>query len=151
VLGSLSLSSPAFPRGGKIPARYTCDGANESPPLQWQKTPAGTEQLFLFALDLAGGVSSAIRWAVGAIPPSTNSFAAGHVPAGAIVGRNSTGSVGYAGICPPAGKAHSIVFLLYALRTKVNVASGFDPRTVQRQLSGHTLAAGLMFGTYKRP
>jgi hypothetical protein len=150
-LASLSLTSPAFPRGGKVPARYTCDGGNESPPLQWRSTPTGTVQQFLFALDLAGGANGAIRWAVGAIPPSVHSFAAGHVPAGAVVGRNSTGSVGYAGLCPPAGKTHSIVFLLYALRTKVNVSPGFDPRTTQRQLSGHTLAAGLMFGTYKRP
>ena len=87
----------------------------------------------------------------GGIPASATSIPAGHVPAGAVVGRNSTGSVGYAGVCPPAGKSHSIVFLLYALRTKVNVSSGFDPRTVQRQLSGNTIAAGLMFGTYKRP
>lgn len=151
MLGSLALSSSAFKRGGTIPTRYTCDGANESPPLQWQKTPSGTAQLFLFALDLAGGPKGAIRWAVGGIPPSTQSFAAGHAPSGAVLGRNSTGSVGYAGICPPAGKSHSIVFLLYALREKLNLANGFDPRAVQRQLSGHTAAAGLMFGTYKRP
>jgi Raf kinase inhibitor-like YbhB/YbcL family protein len=151
VLASLALSSPAFPRGGKIPTRYTCDGANESPPLRWNQTPAGTVQQFLFALDLAGGQNGAIRWAVGGISPSVRSLAAGHVPPGAIVGRNSTGSVGYAGVCPPRGATHDIIFLLYALRTKLNVAPGFDPRTVQRQLSGHTAAAGLMFGIYKRP
>ncbi|HEY7960607.1 MAG TPA: YbhB/YbcL family Raf kinase inhibitor-like protein [Solirubrobacteraceae bacterium] len=151
VLVSLALTSPAFPRGGKLPSRYTCDGANESPPLQWRQTPAGTVQQFLFALDLAGGQNGAIRWAVGGISPSVHSFAAGHTPAGAIVGRNSTGSIGYAGLCPAKGTTHSIVFLLYALRTKLNVAPGFDPRTVQRQLSGHTAGAGLIFATYKRP
>jgi phosphatidylethanolamine-binding protein (PEBP) family uncharacterized protein len=149
ALAAFTLSSPAFPRGGKIPTRYTCAGANESPPLQWQKPPAGTAQLFLFALDLAGGQSGAIRWAVGGISPSTRSFPAGHVPAGAIVGHNSTGSLGYAGVCPPAGKQHSVVFLLYALRNKLNLTSGFDPRVVQGQLKGNTAGAGLMFGTYK--
>jgi phosphatidylethanolamine-binding protein (PEBP) family uncharacterized protein len=32
---TLALGSSAFADGGAIPARYTCDGANVSPPLAW--------------------------------------------------------------------------------------------------------------------
>ncbi|HEY7935409.1 MAG TPA: hypothetical protein VID48_16430 [Solirubrobacteraceae bacterium] len=33
--GPMAIASPAFELGGAIPARYTCDGANVSPPLHW--------------------------------------------------------------------------------------------------------------------
>lgn len=149
VVGMLALTSPAFARGGKIPVRYTCDGANESPPLAWSHVPAGTAQLFLFVLDLAGGAKNAIRWSVGDISPSVTKLAAGSVPAGAVVGRNSSGKAAWGGICASDGKPHSIVFLLYALRKKLGLAGGFDPKTVQKQLGGNTVGAGVMFGSYK--
>src|ERR1700730_14777265 len=39
------LSSPAFSTGQVIPAKYTCDGENLSPPLQWSGAPPGTRSL----------------------------------------------------------------------------------------------------------
>ncbi len=145
----VTLSSPAFARGGKIPVRYTCDGANESPPLKWSKLPAGTAQLFLFVLDLGGGTAGAIRWAVGNISPSLRSLSAGSTPAGAVVGRNSLGKRSWGGICATKGKPHNIVFLLYALKQKLNLASGFEARAAQRELTGNTVGAGVLFGTYR--
>jgi Raf kinase inhibitor-like YbhB/YbcL family protein len=149
VLRMLNLTSPAFTRGGKIPVRYTCEGANESPPLQWSNVPAGTAQLFLFVLDLAGGQKNAIRWAVGNINPTITRFGAGSIPSGAVLGRNSLGKAAWGGICPPKGNPHNIVFLLYALRKKLNLSNGFAPTIVQRELGGNTLGAGVMFGTYQ--
>ena len=35
----LMLVSPAIPPGGEIPAHYTCDGADISPPLSWLDRP----------------------------------------------------------------------------------------------------------------
>jgi Raf kinase inhibitor-like YbhB/YbcL family protein len=146
----ITLTSPAFAKSKKIPARYTCDGAGQSPPLQWSKVPAGSAQLLLFVLDLGGTAKGSILWAVGGISPDTHSLAAGSVPAGAVQGQNSLGKAGWAGICPAKGKPHNYVFLLYALRKKITVANGFEPKTIQSQLSGNTAGAGLLFGTYQR-
>ncbi len=150
AIGMITLSSPAFGKGSKIPTRYTCDGANESPPLKWSKVPAGTKQMLLFVLDLAAGPQGALRWAVGGIDPTANGFSSNAIPAGAVLGKNSAGKAAWAGICPSKGKPHNVVFLLYALRKKLDLAGGFDTKTVQKQLAGNTDGAGVMFGTYQR-
>lgn len=150
-LGKFAVASAAFPRGGRIPARYTCDGGNVSPPLQWGKLPAGTSQLFVLALSLTAGTGGAIRWAVGGINPGSGGIPAGQLPSGAVAGRSSDGHVGWSGICGAAGKPQAIIVLVYALRHPLHLSSGFDPRTVQSQLAGNTAGTGVVYGAYKKP
>jgi hypothetical protein len=51
ICGSLdmtfSLRSSAFSKGEPIPAKYTADGENLSPPLEWSDPPAGTKSFAL--------------------------------------------------------------------------------------------------------
>jgi hypothetical protein len=47
----LKLNSMAFAGNAKIPTRYTCDGANLSPPLSWSGVPAGTQSFALVCAD----------------------------------------------------------------------------------------------------
>jgi phosphatidylethanolamine-binding protein (PEBP) family uncharacterized protein len=148
--GKFALASAAFPRGGSIPARYTCDGGNLSPPLQWGKLPAGTAQLFVLALSLTAGASGAIRWAVGGIDPGSGGIPAGQLPSGAVAGRSSDGHIGWSGICGAAGKPQAVILLVYALRHPLHLSTGFDPRTVQSQLSGNTLGTGVVYGAYRK-
>jgi phosphatidylethanolamine-binding protein (PEBP) family uncharacterized protein len=133
-----------------VPVQYTCHGANLSPPLQWSHVPAGTAQMFLLALSLNGESKGPIRWAVGGIDPSAGGFGSGQLPAGAVVGRSSDGHVGWVGPCPAGSQPETVVVLVYALRSKLNLAPGFEPSTVQRQLSGDTLASGVVYGAYKQ-
>ena len=149
--GKFAVASAAFPHGGQIPARYTCDGGNVSPPLQWGKLPAGTSQLFVLALSLTAGASGAIGWAVGGIDPSSAGFAAGQLPPGAVAGRSSDGHIGWSGICGARGKPQAVILLVYALRHPLHLSSGFDPRTVQSQLAGNTVGSGVIYGAYRRP
>jgi phosphatidylethanolamine-binding protein (PEBP) family uncharacterized protein len=149
--GRFALASAAFPRGGQIPARYTCDGGNVSPPLQWSNVPAGTSQLLLLALSLTPGAQGGIRWAVGGIDPSLGGFAAGQLPSGAVAGRSSNGQTGWAGICPARGTPQAIIVLVYALRNPLHLAPGFNPTKVQSQLPGDTLGRGIVYGVFRRP
>ena len=68
----LQVSSAAFEPGGEIPAQYSCQGANLSPPLEWSGVPEGTQSLALVVSDLLhtrptsaprtkGGIATA-RW-----------------------------------------------------------------------------------------
>ncbi|MGH8456852.1 MAG: YbhB/YbcL family Raf kinase inhibitor-like protein, partial [Stenotrophobium sp.] len=41
----MRISSSAFAHNAEIPARYTCEGQDLSPPLQWSGLPAGTKSL----------------------------------------------------------------------------------------------------------
>lgn len=147
--GKIKLTSSAFKGGGPIPVRYTCYGGGVSPPLQWHPVPTGTAELFLLAIDLSGNASDAIQWAVAGIPPSATSIPAGGLPAGAIAGVNSAGKTGWGGVCGAKGKLHHVGFLLYALRHKLNLKSGFNPITARNVLKGATLGTGLTLATYQ--
>ncbi len=107
---ALVLTSPAFHAGGAIPARYTCAGANISPPLRWTAPPRATRSFTITLVDIDAGF---LHWQGFRIPASARSLAAGaHLKQ---VGLNSFHEPGYGGPCPPPGKAHRYVFTLRAL------------------------------------
>jgi Raf kinase inhibitor-like YbhB/YbcL family protein len=150
--GSLTLSSSAFERNGAIPARYTCDGANVSPPLAWQNVPAHTAELVLFVIDdSSDGTTGGIRWIVAGIEPNQSEVKAGTVPSGAVVGQNSAGTIGYGGICPAKGKTDDVEFVLYALRKKIALSSGFTPAIAEHEYGGSELASATTYAFYTRP
>jgi Raf kinase inhibitor-like YbhB/YbcL family protein len=149
--GPMHIGSPAFALGGAIPVRYTCNGANLSPALQWGRVPAGAAELFLFVLDENGNPpQGGIRWVVGGISPTSQGIAAGATPAGAVVGRNSAGQASWGGICPTDKRPHTIVFVLYALHKKLGLSSGFVPAEAERHFAGNTFASAETYGTYQR-
>jgi Raf kinase inhibitor-like YbhB/YbcL family protein len=149
--GSMAVSSSAFEDNGTIPAQYTCDGADTSPPLQWQHLPAHTAELVLFAIDDSSeDTEGGIRWVVAGIDPSLSGIAAGSLPAGAIVGLNSAGKATYGGICPPHGKTASVEFVLWALSKKIPLSSGFSPTVAEREYSKSELASAVTYTTYTR-
>jgi len=151
TLGTIAVSSPAFQPGGAMPRRYTCDGADVSPPLRWHNMPAGSVELVLLAIDLDGGHTGAVQWAVGGLPPSSPGIAAGRLPAGAVVGLGSAGEARWGGICGASGRLHHVAFLVYALNRRLGLKAGFDPATVRSGLEDATLARGLTVATYERP
>jgi hypothetical protein len=150
--GGLTLSSPAFERNGAVPAQYTCDGANISPPLQWQHLPAHTKELVLFIIDdSSDGSEGGIRWVVAGIDPSLSGISAGQLPAGAVVGLNGSGKAAYGGICPPKGKPASIEFVLWALSKTIPLSNGFIPGIAEHDYSHSELASATTYATYDRP
>jgi Raf kinase inhibitor-like YbhB/YbcL family protein len=150
TIGRIKVTSAAFSTGGPIAAKYTCDGAGTSPPLQWNGVPHGTSEVFLLAIDLTGSAGDEVQWAVAGIPPTTTSIPEGALPAGAVAGRNSAGKIGWGGVCGAKGQLHHVGFLLYALDHKLGLKSGFNPVEVRKGLTGK-LATGLTLATYQRP
>jgi Raf kinase inhibitor-like YbhB/YbcL family protein len=104
----------------RIPPRYTCDGIDVSPPLEW--TVPGVEAVSEFAIVVtdpdAGGFA---HWVVARIPGTDTGLdeGAGDPKAGngLLQGQNSFGSTGYRGPCPPAGATHRYRFALYGFIT----------------------------------
>jgi len=48
---TLHVSSSAFSEGQPIPEKYTCDGLNVSPPIQWSGTPGDTKGIAILCED----------------------------------------------------------------------------------------------------
>ncbi len=149
----MAIASSAFERNGTIPAQYTCDGANVSPPLQWQHLPAHTKELVLFVIDdSSDGSEGGIRWVVAGIDPSLSGISAGPaLPAGAVVGLNGSGKATYGGICPSKGKPASIEFVLWALSKTIPLSDGFIPSIAEHDYSHSELASATTYATYTRP
>lgn len=148
--GKIKVTSAAFKAGGPIAVKYTCDGAGTSPPMQLQGIPRGTAEVFMLAIDLSGSTNDAIQWAVAGIPPNATEIPEGSLPPGAVAGLNSAGKVGWGGICGAKGKLHHVGFLLYALKHKLGLKSGFNAEAARRGLRD-SLATGLTLALYQRP
>jgi hypothetical protein len=116
----LMLTSAAFRQGADIPRKYTCDGANTSPPFAWSGVPEGTRSLLLVCSDPDAPSGTFHHWAAYDIPPDWRSLKEGH-GAESLANRfrqaiNDFGKPGYSGPCPPRrDKQHRYHFRLSAL------------------------------------
>ncbi len=102
----MAVHSPAFSNGGDIPVKYTCDGADVSPPLHLANVPARTVELVLVMDDPDAPGGTFTHWLLYNVKGSTEAIAEGKVPAGVRQGRNSFGADRYQGPCPPAFQTH---------------------------------------------
>jgi Raf kinase inhibitor-like YbhB/YbcL family protein len=145
-----TLSSPAFGEGAAIPARYTCDGEDESPEIRWSGAPDSTRALALTVLD--PDAHDFVHWLVYDIPgtsdgtlPAAMSTASNEPPQG----RNGFGKRGYGGPCPPSG-THHYVFTIYALDGPLGLAGTPTRSQIESAMQGHILARTTFTSVYKR-
>ena len=113
ALAWFTLSSPAVPNGGTIPARYTCDGKGVSPPLRWTAPPAGTHSLSHLVADPDVPIGLFVHWRVSGIPPRAGAVNQGHRFRHEAA--NGFGRRGWVAPCPPRGRSHRYLFVLTAL------------------------------------
>jgi phosphatidylethanolamine-binding protein (PEBP) family uncharacterized protein len=148
---NVTLESPSFAGGAVLPVKYTCDGGNESPPLQWSGVPDEASELVLFALNM-NPVEEALffDWAVAGLDPSLEEIKEGKLPSGAVVGKNSFGKQNYS-LCPPeAGGSESYIFMLYAIPEALSPEKGFDPLPLREEVLAQSGNVGLLSASYKR-
>ncbi|MDO8481240.1 MAG: YbhB/YbcL family Raf kinase inhibitor-like protein [Nanoarchaeota archaeon] len=142
----MELTSQAFERNGKIPSRYTCQGNNTNPPLEWAEVPEGTKS-FALIIDDPDAVPVAgftwIHWLVKDIPASTLKIYENSVLGTQL--KNSFGREAYGGPCPPDGK-HRYFFKLYALDVEKLQAS--TSKEVYEQVEAHKIEKAVLMGTY---
>jgi Raf kinase inhibitor-like YbhB/YbcL family protein len=150
------LNSPAFAEGQTIPAKYTCDGENVSPPLQWSGAPAGTQSFVLIVEDPDAPSGVFRHWAVYNLPPERTSLPEG-AGQGAQTeplsqGINDFGHARYDGPCPPTGHGtHHYHFRLAALDTpRLVVPPKAKVAEIWRAAEPHILAQAELVGTYAR-
>jgi hypothetical protein len=147
---AFSITSPAFAPGQLIPSKYTCDGQDISPPLQWSDIPADTKSLALIMDDPDAPVGTWDHWLVFNLPPDLAGLPEkASKPKEASDGKNSWGRLGYGGPCPPRG-VHRYFFKLYALDTTLALAQGANKGQLLSAMAGHILTQAELMGTYSR-
>jgi Raf kinase inhibitor-like YbhB/YbcL family protein len=118
VHASITVDSPDIAEGGRIPARYTCDGQDVSPPLRWSGVPSDAAALALVVDDPDAPRGTYTHWVVVDIDPAVKSVARGQSPPGAQQIANSAGRASYIGPCPPSD-VHHYRFTMYALSRRL--------------------------------
>jgi Raf kinase inhibitor-like YbhB/YbcL family protein len=152
----LRVSSPAFQTGKPMPAKYTCDSANVSPPLAWSGAPPTTKSFALICEDPDAPKRTFTHWVMYNIPATETQLAEGlpssdTLPSGAKQGMNDFNRAGYGGPCPPPGNAHRYLFKVYALDAAPNLMAGASKKDLLKAMNKHILAQGELTGTYARP
>jgi Raf kinase inhibitor-like YbhB/YbcL family protein len=128
--------------------RYSCDGADFSPPLHWGRVPPATRSLALSVVDPDAPGGTFTHWLAWGIRPSARSLKAGARLR--LVGMNSAGSVGYTGPCPPLGTPHHYVFRLYALRSALPLRRGAPRARFDAAVKRRVLRVATLVGRYGR-
>jgi hypothetical protein len=151
---SLKLTSSAFGHEQQIPQRFTCDGQDVSPPLQWADAPAGTRSFALICDDPDAPGGTWVHWIIYNIPGDfaelSDSVISGRdIEGGINQGLNSWGKVSYGGPCPPRG-THRYFFRLYALDTMLDLKGPVDKERLLTEMEEHIVAEAELMGKYTR-
>ncbi len=150
------LSSNAFSNGETIPRRFTCDGQNLSPPLEWSGVPAQARSLVIICDDPNAPSGTWHHWTVYDVPPDRSALPEGAGQQGGEIavkqGLNDFGKQGYGGPCPPHRHGpHHYHFRILALSV-ARLPLGNKPSCpdVERAARKHILAEASLVGLYER-
>jgi len=151
----MKLTTIAWADGQAIPAKYTCDDIDVSPPLTWSGIPAGTKSLALVCDDPDAPMGTWVHWVLYSLPATATELTeriatTETLPNGTKQGVNDFRRTGYGGPCPPPGAPHHYLFKLYALDAAISLKSRATKAELLRAMGGHILAEARLVGTYQR-
>jgi Raf kinase inhibitor-like YbhB/YbcL family protein len=155
---TLTLKSNAIDNGGEIPSRYTCEGEDISPPLEWTGVPETARSLVLIiddpdAPDPKAPRTTWVHWVVYNIPPGVTVLPEGIAPEklspDIMEGLNDWNRMGYGGPCPPVGR-HRYFHKLYALDTVLKEMNTPTKAAVESAMKGHVIAQTELMGSYQK-
>lgn len=151
---ALTLSSPAFHDGERLPDKHARDGANLSPALSWRGAPEGTKSFVIVVEDPDAPQGTFRHWAAYDIPPERTQLeeGAGRRGSDLMHGANDFGNASYDGPQPPRGHGtHHYHFRIAALDVD---RLGSTPQQRAAEIwataQAHKLAEAEIIGTYER-
>ena len=128
-----------------IDPKYSCKGANLSPPVSWSNVPEGTVEIAIVMTD--PDANGFVHWAVAGIPPTAGQAAADAAIPGAIEGKNDFGDTGYGGPCPPTG-THTYLMQVYALDKTTGLANGAAGADLIQAIEANATDSVTISGTF---
>ncbi|MDO8841310.1 MAG: YbhB/YbcL family Raf kinase inhibitor-like protein [Methanocalculus sp.] len=141
----------------ELPADYTCDGVDRSPPLHIGGLNEKVVALAVIMEDSSaahgGSFTHWIIWnieAVRILPEGLPKDPEIMFPVRAVQGLNDYGRIGYSGPCPASGSPHRYIFKVYALDAEISLPSGATKAELTAALSGHVIQFGNAEAIYSR-
>ena len=145
----MKISSAAFENNSLIPSKYTCEGQERNPPLEFRDVPEDTKSLVLIVDDPDAPMKTWIHWTIWNIDAKTTEISESSCPKGAVEGITSFGRTGYGGPCPPSG-THRYFFKLFALDKMLDLSPNSYIRDIESAIEGHLIQKAELFGLYKK-
>ncbi|HMK32865.1 MAG TPA: YbhB/YbcL family Raf kinase inhibitor-like protein [Nitrosopumilaceae archaeon] len=150
----MKLTSPAFSHNEAIPTEYTCDGANNSPALEWSGEPENTQSFVLIVDDPDAPGKTWVHWLVYNIPSTVDNITKNQGSSRKEVpflqgATDFNGKQTWGGPCPPSG-THHYHFTLYALDKVLDLPAGATKEQLLHAMQGHILEKTTLIGTYQR-
>lgn len=144
----MKIVSPLISDGGEILSKFTCDGQNINPPLQFVDVPKDAESLVLIVDDPDAQGGTFVHWILYNIERTTTFLDEGK--SSGMEGMTSFGKPGYGGACPPQGSKHRYFFKLYALDAVLAVPDNPTKKVIEDAMEGHIMEQAVLMGTYAR-
>ncbi len=144
----MEVMSPAFEHHQPIPQKYTCQGEDVSPQLNFSGIPQKTKTLAMIVDDPDAPGGTFDHWIAWNLAPGLKVLKEGE--SAPNEGKNHFNQVGYRGPCPPPGKVHRYYFKVYALDTVLDLAKEATRRDLEAAMKGHILDHAELIGTYQR-
>jgi Raf kinase inhibitor-like YbhB/YbcL family protein len=141
----MKLSSNDFTHNEVMDSKFTCDGDDISPHLQWDNVPNDTKYFAVSCNDPDAPAGDWVHWYVYNIPSDTKEIPQnGPVPGKEV--KNDFGKKEYGGPCPPSG-THRYFFRVYALDNKLK---GVKKSNFKEKVKQHTIEKVEMIALYSR-
>lgn len=154
----VKILSSKFGENEQIPVKYTCDGENINPPLEFQDIPEGTASLVLIVDDPDAPSGDWVHWLVWNIDPNIRKIPENWHENQVVEGMTSFGKPGFGGPCPPASPAkrgelsgiHRYFFKLYALDKIADLPATVVKHDLLKAVENHVIAQAQLIGLYSR-
>ncbi len=144
----MKLESLEFAHHQPIPTKFTCQGEDVSPQLNFFDLPEGTATLAIIVDDPDAPGGTFDHWIAWNISPELGMIReGGPVP---NHGLNHFNQMRYRGPCPPPGGPHRYFFKVYALDTVLDLEDGATKEQLLDSMEGHILDQTELVGTYQR-
>jgi len=151
-VASITVTSPSFTEGARIPVDHTCDGKELIPELVLSSPPENTKSLVIFVEDLDAPSGALVHMVAFNVTPELRKLPSGTelVNAGeaARFGLNDFKVAHYSGPCPPKGEAHRYRFRVVALDTTLNLPEGTPRGQLDEAIDGHIIGEGILTGQF---
>lgn len=148
---TITVTSPVFAEGARIPIDHTCDGKDVMPEIVISSPPEGTKSIVVVVEDPDVPSGTFTHMVAFNVAPDLRKLAGESLTGGgeaARFGLNDFQSARYSGPCPPKGEAHRYRFRVIAIDTTLKLPEGAPRSQIDEGMDNHILGEGSLTGHF---